>query len=180
MCLRRLYGEDPASSTRRREQDRDALEMEIATRALADGLPILGICRGVQLLAVAAGGTLWQDVPSQYETTMGHDVREHGRDHLCHEIEVAEGSRLQAAIGSTRATVNSFHHQAVRHVPAGFRVTARAGDGIIEAIEAEDERFVVGVQCHPEGMWRTTAPDFAGLFEAFVEAARAGSLALRR
>ncbi len=176
----KLYGEHPHPALGAVSAARDALELEIATRALAEGLPILGICRGVQLLAVAAGGTLWQDVPSQYESTLGHDVREHGRDHLCHEIEVVEGSRLQAAIGSTRATVNSFHHQAVRDLPKRFRVTARAGDGIIEAIETDDDRFVLGVQCHPEGMWRTTAPEFAGLFEAFVEAAQARSLSLQR
>lgn len=174
-----LYGEHPHPAVGAVSEARDLLELSITTRALADGMPVLGICRGVQLLAVAAGGTLWQDVPSQYETALAHDVREHGRDHLSHEIQVLEGSRLEAAIDSKRATVNSFHHQAVRRVPAGFQVTARAGDGIIEAIEADGDRFAVGVQCHPEGMWRTTAPEFAGLFEAFIHAARERSRAIR-
>lgn len=170
-----LYGEQPHPALGAVSDARDELELRVAKRALRDGLPILGICRGIQLMAVAAGGSLWQDVPSQYETALSHDVREHGRDHLCHEIDVVPESRLHSAIGSTTATVNSFHHQAVRNVPAGFRVTARAGDGIIEAIEATDDRFVLGVQCHPEGMWRTTAPEFAGLFTSFVEAARGTS-----
>jgi putative glutamine amidotransferase len=176
----RLYGQSPHPSLGTVNDDRDALEVAVARRALEDGLPLLGICRGIQVLAVAAGGTLWQDVPSQYETKLSHDIREHGRDHLSHEIDVAAGSLLEKAIGTDRATVNSFHHQAIREVPAGFRVTARAGDGIIEAIEAEECRFAVGVQCHPEGMWKTTAPEFAGLFEAFVAAAGERSFVVQR
>lgn len=176
----KLYGETPHPRLGDVSEARDSLELDVARRALCDGIPVLGICRGIQLLAVAAGGTLWQDVPSQYEAALGHDIREHGRDHLCHEIEIEPESRLEHAIGATTATVNSFHHQAVRNVPQGFRVTARAKDGIVEAIESTDDRFVMGVQCHPEGMWRTTAPEFAGLFSAFVEAARAQSLSPAR
>lgn len=153
-------------------EQRDELELEVAARALGDGLPILGICRGIQVLAVAAGGTLWQDVPSEYEASLRHDVREHGRDHLCHEIEIESGSRLASAIGRLKSTVNSFHHQAVRQVPDGFCATARAHDGLIEAIESSNGQFAVGVQCHPEGMWRTTAPEFEGLFRSFVDTAR--------
>ncbi len=145
----------------------------IARLALRDDKPILGICRGIQLLAVAAKGKLWQDVPSEYESALPHDVREHGRDHLCHDIDVEPDSRLGDAIGAQSATVNSFHHQAVRDVPNGFRVTARARDGIVEAIESKHHRFAMGVQCHPEAMWQTTAPEFAGLFRAFVDEARA-------
>jgi putative glutamine amidotransferase len=173
----RWYGKQPHPKLGEVSEVRDSLELDIARRAIRDGLPLLGICRGVQVLAVAAGGSLWQDVPSEYEAALSHDVREHGRDHLCHEIHIEPGSHLRDAIGSTTATVNSFHHQAVRDVPEGFWVTARAGDGIIEAIESRDSRFAVGVQCHPEGMWRTTAPEFRGLFEAFVAAARSSSLA---
>jgi putative glutamine amidotransferase len=171
------YGQQPHPKLGLVSDARDSLELDIAARALRDGLPLLGICRGIQVLAVAAGGRLWQDVPSQYEEALSHDVREHGRDHLCHEIEVEPGSHLHKAIGSTTATVNSFHHQAVRDVPEGFWVTARAGDGIIEAIEAREDTFVVGVQCHPEGMWRTTAREFSGLFASFVEAACTHALA---
>lgn len=174
----RWYGQQPHPSLGEVSEARDSLELDVARRALQDGLPLLGICRGIQVLAVAAGGSLWQDVPSEYEAALSHDVREHGRDHLCHEIRVEPASRLVGAIGSTTATVNSFHHQAVRDVPGGFWVTARAGDGIIEAIESRNDQFAMGVQCHPEGMWRTTAPEFAGLFKAFVEAARSRSLAL--
>ena len=174
------YGQEPHPNLGAVSDVRDALEIDVAARALRDGLPILGICRGIQVLAVAAGGSLWQDVPSEYESHLSHDVREHGRDHLCHDIEIESGSRLQEAIGAHTSTVNSFHHQAVRDVPDGFWVTARAGDGIVEGIESRDQRFAVGVQCHPEGMWRTTAPEFAGLFAAFIEASRVRSLTPQR
>jgi putative glutamine amidotransferase len=150
---------------------RDELELAVARKALEDDLPILGICRGIQVLAVAAGGTLCQDIPSEMEGALGHDVRDFGRDHLCHRVEIEPTSRLAQTLGTTSSAVNSFHHQSVQDVPEGFVVTARADDGIVEAIEAPHKTFVVGVQCHPEWTWRTTAPHFAGLFSDFVRAA---------
>jgi putative glutamine amidotransferase len=170
------YGQDPHPNLGIVDDRRDELELTMATWALRDDLPIHGICRGVQLLAVAGGGTLYQDVPSQFESRTGHDVREFGRDYTCHDVDITPATHLAAATGCTRLDVNSFHHQAVLDVPPGFVVNARACDGIIEGIEAPEKRFVVGVQCHPEAMWRTTVPEFAGLFRAFVDAAaeRAG------
>lgn len=153
------------------DENRDELEISLTRRALQDDLPVLGICRGIQVIAVAAGGTLYQDLPTQYESAVSHDVREFGRDHLCHELSLEPGSRLATAIGLHAGEVNSFHHQAVWDVPGGFVVSARAPDGVVEGIEDPSRRFVVGVQCHPEGIWSTTAPEFAGLFRAFVEAA---------
>jgi putative glutamine amidotransferase len=150
---------------------RDELELDAARRALAGDLPILGICRGMQVLAVAAGGTLYQDIPSEIDAFLDHDVREHGRDHLCHELLVEPNSRLATVLGTTSTHVNSLHHQSVRRVPDGFTVSARAGDGVVEAIESPAHRYVVAVQCHPEGMWRTSAPQFSGLFRSFVQAA---------
>jgi putative glutamine amidotransferase len=166
-----LYGHERHPALGAVNDARDALELEVARRALADDLPILGICRGIQLLAVAAGGTLYQDIPSEIEQYLGHDVREHGRDHLSHDLQIEAGSRLAQVLGTTTTRVNSFHHQAVQQVPDGFQVSARAGDGVIEAIESHSHDFVLGVQCHPEGIWRTSAPEFAGLFAAFVGAA---------
>lgn len=166
------YGQLPHPQLGLVDDDRDELEIAVAQRALADSMPILGICRGIQVLAVAAGGTLYQDIPSQFEAGVHHDVRAHGRDHLCHDIEIAPGSLLAGSLGRTAARVNSFHHQSVRDLPRGFAMSASAPDGVIEGIEATDGRFVVGVQCHPEGIWQTTAPEFAGLFKDFVDAAR--------
>lgn len=149
---------------------RDDLELEAARWALREGMPILGICRGVQVLAVAAGGSLVQDIPSELRDAAHHDVRDFGFDHLCHSITIEPGSHLHAALGARHARVNSFHHQSVLHVPSDFFVSARADDDVIEAIESRVHPFAVGVQCHPEGMWQTTAPAFQNLFSAFVEA----------
>ncbi len=153
------------------DDDRDDLELTLAARALRDDLPLLGICRGIQVLAVAAGGTLYQDLPAQLGMSGIHGGRGMARDALTHEIEIAPGSMLAETVGGGTAGVNSFHHQAVCAVPAGFTVSARGADGVIEGIESPGHRFVVGVQCHPEGIWKTTGPRFAGLFRAFVLAA---------
>lgn len=153
------------------DPDRDELELRLATWALDADLPVLGICRGIQVLAVAAGGSLCQDIPSEWEDPVHHDVREFGRDHLCHPVTIDPASRLGRVLGLTTSQVNSFHHQAVHQVPPGFAVSARSDDGVVEGIEALDRSFAVGVQCHPEGMWRTTAPEYRQLFVAFVGAA---------
>jgi putative glutamine amidotransferase len=171
------YGQEPHPNIGLIDHDRDELELTLTTWALRDNLPILGICRGVQVLAVAAGGSLYQDVPSQVDEAHAHDVRLHGRDHLAHEMHIEPGSRLAQAVGRNHALVNTFHHQAILDMPDDFDVTARAPDGVIEAIEARGDQFVVGIQCHPEGIWQTTAPEFGGLFTAFVEAARSRSAA---
>jgi putative glutamine amidotransferase len=166
------YGEEPHPALGDVDEDRDYLELALARSALRDDLPILGICRGIQILAVAAGGTLYQDLPQQWGSGVRHEVREFGRDYLTHGIAIDPASRLASALHCTTAQVNSFHHQAVRDVPRGFTVAAQSEEGLVEAIERPDRRFVVGVQCHPEELWRTTAPEFAGLFSAFVQAVR--------
>ncbi len=157
------------------DEARDYLELTLATCALREDLPILGICRGIQVLAVAAGGTLYQDLTSQVPSVGGHTGRGLGRDYLSHEIDITAGTMLGGIIGHERVGVNSFHHQAVCNVPDGFLVSARSTDGVIEGIESGEHRFVVGVQCHPEGMWQTTGPRFSDLFRAFVAAASTGA-----
>ncbi|MGH2443943.1 MAG: gamma-glutamyl-gamma-aminobutyrate hydrolase family protein, partial [Chloroflexota bacterium] len=147
---------------------RDDLELTVARWALEDDLPLLGICRGIQVLAVAAGGTLWQDIPSQFKSPLAHDVREFGFDHLSHSLQVVPGTHLARSIRESEPRVNSLHHQAVCEVPPGFMITASSNDGVVEGIEGLEYRFAVGVQCHPERMWQSTAPEFRGLFEAFV------------
>lgn len=173
----RHYAQDPHPGLGEVDEGRDALELDVLDWALADDLPVLGICRGIQVLAVAAGGTLYQDIPSQLPEAARHEVREHGSHHLAHEVNIAPGSRLAAVIGLTHTGVNTFHHQSVQTPPPGFIVSATSPDGIIEAIEAPGHRFTIGVQCHPEGLWNTTVPEFARLFAAFVQAAADRSLA---
>src|SRR5947209_4178440 len=143
----------------------------MARRTLDEGLPLLGICRGIQVMAVAAGGTLYQDIPSDLGAAQPHDVREYGREYLTHTISLEPGSRIASILGCTVARTNTFHHQAVKDVPRGFVATAWTADGVIEAIESTDDQFAVGVQCHPETLWHSTAPDFANLFGGFVRAA---------
>jgi putative glutamine amidotransferase len=166
------YGEERHPALGAVDEKRDDLELTLTRMALQDDLPILGICRGIQLLAVAGGGTLYQDLPAQWDGEVRHEVREFGRDFLTHSIAIEPASRLAAALHCTTAQVNSFHHQAVRDLPPGFSVAARSPEGLVEAIERPDRRFVLGVQCHPEELWRTTAPEFAGLFSAFVQSVR--------
>ncbi|GAC1402700.1 MAG: hypothetical protein NVSMB52_16660 [Chloroflexota bacterium] len=154
------------------QETRDELELTLCDWAVRDDMPILGICRGIQVLAVAAGGTLIQDVPSEIESATRHEVREHGRDHPAHDIDIREGTLLHTVLGVTRSAVNTFHHQSVSEVPVGFVVSAVSPDGIIEGIESASRAFTLGVQCHPEHIWKTSAPEYAKLFGAFVEAAR--------
>lgn len=150
------------------DEELDRVELLLARWALEDGLPVLGICRGIQLLNVAAGGTLYQHVPAQVSGALEHALR-HQPD--AHDVRVEPGSRLAAALGVTGCRVNSRHHQAVLEAAPGMAVTARAPDGVIEGIEAAGQRFVVGVQWHPENL-APESPVMLGLFRAFVEASR--------
>jgi putative glutamine amidotransferase len=154
------------------EPGRDAFEIALAAAALARDRPLLAICRGVQVLNVAMGGTLIQDIPDAIGTTLPHAVH-HPRDVLAHEILVAPGSRLAALLAGRLSerrvcSVNSRHHQAIERAAPGFQVTATAPDGVIEAIERPGASFCVGVQWHPENFWPTG--EFATLFEGLIAA----------
>jgi putative glutamine amidotransferase len=165
------YGEEPHPKLGDVDVAKDALELAAVKAARERGLPIFGICRGIQMIAVAFGGSLFQDLPSQVEGLLSHQQLKDPR-HASHTVEVEAGSRLAAIVGQAGALrVNSYHHQAVKRVPDGFRVAARAADGVIEAIEATDPRhgFVLGVQWHPEAMWRRDEAS-RRLFRALVAA----------
>lgn len=168
------YGETPHPQLGRVDAARDATELTVARWALAAGLPILGICRGIQSLNVAAGGALYQDLSAQYPGAIRHTYMpaESPWERPTHRVTVAEGSRLATVLGATELAVNSFHHQAVKQPAPGFTPVAWAEDGVIEGLEKPDHRFVVGVQWHPEGMFHTD-PLARRLFAAFVDAARA-------
>ena len=155
--------------------ERDAFETDLVAAAQARNLPILAICRGIQVLNVARGGTLIQDIPAQSPGALPHNLKVPAYDsfHLAHEIWVEKDSMLSAILGERlvgdACEVNSRHHQAVKTVAPSLRVTATAPDGVIEAIEDRAARFCIGVQWHPENFWRTG--EFRALFEAFLEAA---------
>ncbi len=168
-----MYGETPHEKLGEVDEERDRVELELARLALADGVPLLGVCRGIQMLNVAAGGTLYQDIAAQRPGALKHDYHtaEYPRDYLAHQVHVVPDSRLATALGVTVTTVNSRHHQAVKATAPGMVVVARSPDGIVEGIESPAHLFAVGVQWHPENL-ATDAEGRRGLFEAFVAAAR--------
>ncbi len=170
----REYGESVEPFCGEIDAARDATELRLARWALAESMPILGICRGIQTLNVAAGGTLYQDIAAQLNSPIRHPhIKGDPYDRLAHSIEIDAHSRLARMLGTTRIEVNSLHHQALKTIAPGLRVTARAPDGVVEAVEAEDARFVVGVQFHPEWMLDGEAR-MLNIFRAFVAASARG------
>jgi putative glutamine amidotransferase len=166
-----LYGEPRHETVTSVFPERDAFELAIVREALRRDMPVLAICRGHQLLNVAAGGTLIQDIASQVEAAAVHDPDQE-RWERCHDVAVLPGTRLARILGSERVSVNSFHHQAVKDLGHGLVLSARGcDDGVIEGMEMPDRRFVIGVQWHPESFWDRPA-GFQPLFEALVDAAR--------
>lgn len=166
----RLYGEDPLPQVTFADADRDRWEMALVHEARRRDLPVLGICRGHQLLNVALGGSLWQDLPTQRPGGLGHSPSL-AMDELWQAIRIVPGeSRLREVFQRDEVLVNSFHHQAVKSLASGLRATAHSADGVIEAYEAEGV-FLVGVQFHPETL-SARFPEFLGLFGAFVDACR--------
>ncbi len=165
------YGEQRSSACGDVEPERDELELTLTRMALDRDLPTLGICRGMQVLNVACGGSLYQDIATDRPDAQLHDQHHLARNHLAHSINVERESRLADILGVTETRVNSLHHQAVDRPGAGLRVVARAEDGLPEGIESLDRRFVVAVQYHPEELVETDALS-RRLFAAFAEACR--------
>jgi putative glutamine amidotransferase len=183
------YGEEPHPELGSVSGALDEAELVLTRWALEGDLPILGICRGIQLINVAAGGSLYQDLPTQYPRALRHRFSppEYPRDHRAHCAHIEPHSRLAEALDTDSAIdvakrpggfdvqVNSRHHQAVKNIASGFIATARAPDGVIEGLEREgsvrDASFVVGVQWHPENL-AASDPQMLGLFQAFVRAAQ--------
>ena len=170
------YGEAAHATVVEAEAGRDEFEAALIAAARARNLPIFAICRGVQILNVACGGTLVQDIPSQVAGALAHSlpVPQHQPYDLAHEIWVDKDSLLaklmRERLVDEALEVNSRHHQAVKDVAKGFVATATAPDGVIEAIEDPKARFCLGVQWHPENFFRTG--EFRALFEGFLEASQ--------
>jgi len=165
-----IYGEAPHPTYDVSEPGRDAFEIDLVRRALDADLPVLAICRGLQVLNVALGGTLIQDIPSEPAAHLQHDAKGPPTT-LAHTVTLTPGSCLAALVGpdDTRA-VNSRHHQSVRVLGQRLVATATSPDGVIEGAEVPDARFCVGVQWHPENFHATG--EFDRLFSGFVEACR--------
>ncbi len=171
------YGDGPHVACDKTDPERDRVELSLAKWAMADGRPVLGVCRGIQLINVAAGGTLFQDLATQRPESIKHDYfpfngQSFTRDHLAHTVDVSADSRLARLYGAGELRVNSMHHQGIRELGQGLRVTAVAPDGLVEAIETTGDAYVFAVQWHPEALTDRDAQARA-MFREFIEAASA-------
>lgn len=165
-----LYGEKRLEVTNEPDHERDSAEFELARHAIERDMPILAICRGIQVLNVLFGGTLWQDVNVQGATAFKHSQFDIP-DKQVHEVDLVAGTPLAEVLGTTKIQVNSCHHQAIRQLASVFEVAGTSPDGIVEAAWMPKRRFVWGVQWHPESLYLEHPEDMA-LATAFVEACR--------
>lgn len=167
------YGEERHPLCGRTDLDRDRTEILLARWAIEEGKPLLGACRGLQIVNVAAGGTLYQDLLAEMPGSMKHDYLPsdgYSRDHLAHDVAISEGTRLAGIFSASGARVNSMHHQGIKNLAPGLAASAIAPDGLIEALETKSRGFVVAVQWHPEAL----GADDSGtrrLLSAFISAA---------
>ncbi|MEO8576560.1 MAG: gamma-glutamyl-gamma-aminobutyrate hydrolase family protein [Gemmatimonadales bacterium] len=164
-----FYGQPRAEECGAANESRDRTEIALIRAARELGKPVLAICRGPQVLNVALGGTLIQDIPSEVPGALEHNS-EHDRAARVHDVTIEPGSRIADAIGATSITVNSLHHQSIKDLAPGLRITARSPDGIVEGVESDsDDWWVIAVQWHPEEMNDAPEPWDRGLFKAFAD-----------
>ena len=165
------YNHPPHPKLKGVDLQRDALEIAILQQITQTEKPFLAICRGYQILNVALGGTLWEDLSEQLPNAIEHDYyRTHPNNYKAHEVEVSPSSQLAHYVGAGSLAVNSLHHQGIRELGNRLQVTAVAADGLIEAIEIQDHPFAIGVQWHPENMFKES-PQMRALFQGFITAA---------
>ena len=164
------YGEEKIPQCGAPALRRDACDFAVFRKALATGKPILGICRGGQLINVALGGTLWQDLPSQLPSEI-HHVQKEEKFAISHSVAVLPGTPLAAITGKTRIAANSFHHQAAHKLGNGLQVMAQADDGVVEAMYLPGHRFLLALQWHPERICDIDT-DARAIFESFISACK--------
>jgi putative glutamine amidotransferase len=173
------YGEERHPRCDTSDPPRDAVELMLVRWAMTDRKPVLGVCRGLQIVNLATGGTLYQDLAEQMPGAIKHDYFPFGgryaRDYLAHDVSVAPQSRLAEIYGAGTLKVNSMHHQGVRQLGERLRATAVAPDGLIEGIESTDGAYLVAVQWHPEALV-DNSPETRQLFSSFIEASAEASL----
>ena len=167
------YGEE-AHETTDINPNRDKLELPLCKQAIEGNLPVFGICRGIQIMNVAIGSSLYQDIPSQFTDHLTHKILVN-KDDSWHDIQIQPDSLLNQITGETTTEVNSRHHQSLKVIGEGFTVTAQSKDGIIEAIEDTSKKFMLGVQYHPERMFKEPGSSelqehSTKLFTAFINA----------
>ena len=161
-----LYGEEPSLKMSGFSHAMDAFETALVKGCVAAGKPVLGICRGMQIINVAYGGSMTQDIPSMVPGAIAHFGSMSGRDELFHSVTLSPGSRIHQIFGADKIRANSFHHQAVKRLGEGFTATAFAPDGVVEAIEA-DALGIFCVEFHPENL-TVRYPEFLGIFTDLI------------
>lgn len=164
-----FYGEQPVKEVTYIRADNDRFEFEILKLCLEAKKPILGICRGMQLINVAFGGTLWQDIPSQIPDAMGHLQDSSLRNEPFHTVNLEEGSRIAKIVGADSVDTTTYHHQCIKDLAEGLKVTGKTSDGIIEVVEGT-ESDIIAVQWHPEGL-ACKNEGILNLFKTLVESA---------
>ena len=164
-----IFGQEPNKNLGEVVPQRDIYDLTLIRKAVKKGIPLLGVCRGEQSLNIAMGGDLIQDIPSQVEGAIQHR-QDAPSSHGSHTIFIEKGSLLHKLLGKEKIAVNSFHHQAVGKVAPGYKVTARASDGVVEAIESNDGKSF-GVQFHPEGFVNAGNRTFLPIFQHLVKLA---------
>jgi len=168
------YGEATSPLCGALDPARDRVELQLVRWAVDDRKPVLGLCRGIQVINVALGGTLYQDIAAEFAGAIKHDyfpTMGFDRDHLSHTVEIAGGSRMHALLEGPSVKVNSMHHQGIKLLAPALVATAIAPDGLIEGVESADDHFLVGVQWHPE-ILEMEDPHERHLFGEFVRASR--------
>jgi putative glutamine amidotransferase len=164
------YGGSPHPEVFGVDADRDRTELDLLEKAVGDGKPFLGICRGCQVVNVGLGGTLYTHIADQLAGAIKHDYfTDQPREHLAHPVRLVAGSRLHAIIGASEVQVNSLHHQGVHRLAPGLCAVAQAPDGLVEGLELPDHPFGLAVQWHPENL--TAHPPMKALFGALIAAA---------
>ncbi len=165
-----LYGEEKRPACGQANHDRDVLEREIFTCAIKEDKPVFGICRGIQIINVFCGGTLYQDLPTEYKGA--RETEHHMKppyDVPCHQVEIIKDTPLKELLGEMTIPVNSYHHQAVKELAQGLRPMAVSEDGLVEALYMPGKKFVQAVQWHPEFLYKSDE-NAKKMFQAFVKA----------
>jgi putative glutamine amidotransferase len=169
-----FYGAAPHPKVGDVDLDRDGVELYLLEKAVGQGKPFLGICRGLQLINVGLGGMLYADITAQRPGALRHDYYpDYPRDYLAHAVEIRAGSRLAGILGASQVEVNSLHHQGIDRLAPGLASVASAPDGIVEAVELPEHPFGLAVQWHPE--WLGLHAPMRALFQAFIKAAEGRS-----
>ena len=163
----KCFGEEPHPSVVLTDPEVIQFQIDFLKLALNKNIPVFGICAGFQIINIACGGNIYQDIPSQYPNPLKHKKEDSENDDPCHNIKIENNTKLFNILQMEKIEVNSTHHQALKDIAEGFVVSARADDGIIEAIESRKHNYLLGVQWHPEDMYEENKL-FLKLFERLV------------